>query len=183
MSNFVKILLLSIISLVMVFVMNESGKPLKTPITPLGIINLEVAANINRVTEVQHTWKDAYLIKTAITNTCYDFAFLVCYASLFYFCCRQVAKQFSIYSIKGKLSTLFSYSAILAGIMDLFENTGMLLSLNGHISNAVTMFTFTASLIKWILVAGCIIWLMSSGIILLYRLLLGKYKIDSAFAK
>jgi hypothetical protein len=174
MNNTLKIVLLIIITVVMIWVMNKSGNPLKTATTPLGILNLELALTKNETSEIVQQWNQQQLIPVAQKNTYYDFIFLISYGALFYFLCRQTAKQFRINTFPRKVSYLLAYAAILAGIMDILENSGMLLSLSGHIGNSITLFTFTASLIKWSLVAGCISWLIIAVFIILFRRFSGK---------
>ncbi len=183
MSNILKGLLLILLTSVMIWIMNKSGNPLKTGTTPLGILNLELAINKNETGVIVQQWNQQQLIAIAKKNTYYDFIFLMAYTALFYFLCRQAAKQFKINSFSRKISYLLSYAAILAGIMDVLENFGMLMSLSGQISEGITLFTLITSIIKWSLVAGCIAWLLISLFIFLSRYFSGKNKIDSAFAK
>ncbi len=183
MSKFLRGILLILFALVMAWIMNKSGNPLKTSTTPLGILNLELAFNRHETSVIVQQWNQQQLISIAQKNTYYDYIFILSYAALFYFLCRQTAKQFGINTFSSKVSYLLSYAAMLAGIMDILENFGMLLSLSGHISECITLFTLITSIIKWSLVAGCIAWLLISVFIFLFRWFSGKNKIDSAFAK
>lgn len=183
MNKFLKGILLILFALVMIWIMNKSGSPLKTNTTLLGIINLELALNKHETSVIVQQWNQQQLIAIAKKNTYYDFIFILSYVALFYFLCRQTAKQFRLNTISSKVSYLLSYAAILAGIMDIMENFGMLLSLSGHIGERITLFTLITSIIKWSLVAGCIAWLLISLFIFLFRRFSGKSKIDSAFAK
>ena len=52
-------------------------------------------------------------------------------------------------------------ASILAGSLDMLENTGMLVSMSGYITNATALFTVACAGLKWfivILVVLFIIW-------------------------
>jgi len=46
----------------------------------------------------------------------------------------------------------FAIASVIAGFLDILENTGMLISLAGNGSERIALFTATFSLIKWLLV-------------------------------
>ena len=161
--------LLIIATLIMIWIMLLTGNSLKTPTTPYGIINLEIAANVEKTKEIVQTWDKNNTIAAATKNTLYDFIFITCYVSLFYFLLRQVEKQFSSVNLFNKLSRYISYAAVMAGVLDILENIGILKSLSGNITNGITLFTFSTSIIKWILVAVCILWLLFSVAVILFR--------------
>lgn len=183
MGNILRGIFLLIFTLVMVWIMASTGNPLKTATTPSGILNLELARNNKEVDKVVQQWNQLNLIPTAKKNTYYDFIFLAGYTSFFYFVLRQILKQFKPGTVKRKMSSVLSYAAILAGVMDILENIGMLLSLSGHLNKGITLFTFSSSIIKWFLVCISISWILFTAFILLAWWLSGKNKIDSAFAK
>jgi len=65
--------------------------------------------------------------------------------------------------------TWLAKGALIAGVLDIFENTGMLLTLYGNIHNAISIFTFTCSLLKWILVIAAVLYIIIFGGIFLYK--------------
>lgn len=131
-------------------VMMKTGAPLKTTVTPLGILNLEFAYNNAQVTGIINAWHEPshpHKILIAIYNTCWDFLFLFFYAGFLFLACKKIAGN-----LKGpasKAGNLIACGAILAGILDILENTGMLLSLHGHTSNTIAFLTVFCSVIKW----------------------------------
>lgn len=174
MSKNLKGIILVLINLVMIWIMTNTGNPLKTGTTALGILNLELAFDKNITNTIIQYWNQQQLISIAKKNTYYDFIFLWTYTALFYFLCRQTAKQFRINSFSWKMSFLLSSAAIIAGLMDILENIGMLFSLSGYISQGTTLFTFSASIFKWCLVAGIIAWLIIASFLLVFRWLAKK---------
>ena len=69
-------------SLVMVMVMSKTGATLKTPATPLGILNLEFAYNSAKADTILNAWQpDGKIdnIEVAKFNTLLDFIFLFFY--------------------------------------------------------------------------------------------------------
>ena len=77
----------------MIYVMASTGKSLKNPATPLGIINLELAGNATNVQNILNAWdndisKNSDGIADAKKNTWFDFIFLLFYSSLFYCLCK-----------------------------------------------------------------------------------------------
>ncbi len=59
--------------------------------------------------------------------------------------------------------------ALIAGVLDILENTGMLLTLNGHLSQYSTLLTFIFSISKWILVIAAILYVVMMGSVLISR--------------
>ena len=60
-------------------------------------------------------------------------------------------------------------AALIAGMLDILENTGMLLTLNGHLSQYITLLTFIFSISKWILVIAAILYVALMGSVLVRR--------------
>ncbi|MCP9750652.1 hypothetical protein EGI32_06675 [Ferruginibacter sp. HRS2-29] len=174
-------------TLVMVVVMSITGKPLKTPETPSGIIALELAGNKAEVEEVLTAWGFPFFanpegrargfrsmaavfghtgakIKAAKQNTYYDFIFILFYTALFYMLCKATVRWLNNQGHTTFLGTFLSKAVIVSAFLDVIENTGMLLSLSGNISDGSAAITFIASIIKWSIVAITILYLLIFGI-------------------
>lgn len=156
---------------VMIFVMAVSGKPLKTHFTPHGIIDLEFAYSKLKVLNILSNWKENVVdkvdrISTAKINTYLDFIFLFFYAPFLFLCCKKLHQVPNLKNNKTA-GLLIGKGALLAGAMDILENTGMLKSLQGSPSQSIAMFTTAASVIKWTLVFAAIIFIIGR---LSYRL-------------
>lgn len=157
---------------IMIYVMMSTGEPLKTPATPLGILNLEFAYNLPKTTHVLNAWvltgtAEMDNIKIAIKNTWLDFIFLFFYSLFLFYSCKSIAESFS-----GRLQKTGKYLAIAAmyaGLLDIAENAGMLLSLNGFSSNELALFTAICATIKWILALAALAYVVLLGPIFLLR--------------
>ena len=53
--------------------------------------------------------------------------------------------------------------AILAGLLDIVENAGMLFPLHGNINNSILLLTTAVSIIKWILALAAVAYLLVFG--------------------
>lgn len=149
-------------TIVMMVVMAKTGASLKTTTTPLGILNLEFAYNTTQTTEIINAWKTPEhpnKIFAAIYNTFWDFLFLFFYAGFLFLACNKIAEN-----IKGpasKAGKLIARGALLAGILDILENTGMLISLHGHISALISFLTVFFSIIKWVLAIIAVLYILT----------------------
>jgi len=150
--------------------MAKTGATLKTPATPKGIIDLEFAYNASKASEVLIAWTgfipvDNNLI--AIVNTWIDFIFLFFYAFFLYYLCKLIAASFN-----GTFNTIGNFlakSALAAGVFDILENIGMLITLHGHISDYYTLLTFIFSITKWLLVIAAVLYAFFAGSIILLK--------------
>jgi len=164
------LLFLALGSLVMLIVMAETGATLKTPATPLGILNLEFAYTAEKAFDVIIAWTgmiSADNVFAAIINTWLDFIFLLFYALFLYHASRMLAIRHT--GLISAMGNFLSKGGLAAGILDVFENIGMLLTLNGHISNTVSLLTFLFSIIKWLLAIAAVFYILVAGSLLLYK--------------
>ncbi len=154
----------------MMIVMVKTGATLKTTATPLGILNLEFAYNSAQTTGIINAWKttgDPNNVLAAIYNTFYDFLFLFFYAGFLFLTCKKIAAN-----IKGpaaKAGNLIARGAILAGILDVLENIGMLLSLHNYTSDAIAFLTVFFSVIKWGLAIIAVLYVLTGLLHWLYQ--------------
>ena len=154
-------------SLVMVYVMTKTGAPLKTPGTPHGILNLEFAYNTTKATAVIDAWAPSDNIAAAKLNTWLDFLFLLFYSPFLFFAGKKIAGTFN--GTVAKAGRLIARGALLAGFLDILENIGMLLSLNGHISGSTAFLTIFFSVIKWALALIAVLYVLTGVLVLGYR--------------
>ena len=157
-------------TLLMMLVMEKTGASLKTTATPLGILNLEFANNTTKITTVLNAWAPtppADNIEAAINNTYYDFLFLFFYAFFLFFACKKIASV--INGFLANAGNIIAVMALLAGFFDVLENTGMLLSLNGHTAGGIAFLTTFFSVIKWCFVIVAVLYVLTGVLILAYR--------------
>jgi hypothetical protein len=157
-------------TLAMIVVMAKTGATLKTPATPMGIIDLEFAYNTTKTAAIIHAWaptNELNNIIVAIYNTFYDFLFLFFYAGFLFLACKKIAANMEGYAAKA--GQLIARCALLSGLLDVFENTGMLITLHGYTSSAVAFLTVFFSIIKWGLVIIAVLYLLTGLLVLAYR--------------
>jgi len=157
-------------TLLMTVVMTIHGASLKTPGTPKGILNLEFAYNTAQASSVLNAWAATSATNNIIQakmNTWLDFIYLFFYSQFFFHACQLLASSFNgSIQITG---SLLAKGALIAGMLDILENTGMLLTLNGHLSQYTTLLTFIFSISKWILVIAAILYVVMMGSVLISR--------------
>ncbi len=159
-------------TLVMMYVMMSTGKTLKTPFTPLGILDLEFAYNSSKVNAILNTWSPAAPgeidnIRVAIRNTWLDFIFLFFYSLFLFYSCKTIAESFN--GILQKIGKLLAMGALNAGLLDIVENAGMLISMNGFASDGIAMPTTISAVIKWILALAALAYVVLFGPLFLLK--------------
>ena len=158
-------------SLVMVIVMSKTSATLKTSATPLGILNLEFAYNGAKAGTVLNAWQPNEKIdniEVAKFNTWLDFIFLFFYSLFLFKACKILSGTYK--GALQKTGLLLANGAILAGLLDILENAGMLFTLQGNINNAILLLTTTVSIIKWILALAAVAYLLIFGAAFLIRM-------------
>ena len=154
-------------SLVMIYVMTKTGAPLKTPETPHGILDLEFAYNTAKATTVIDVWIPSDNIAAAKLNTWLDFLFLFFYSPFLFLASKKIAEIFQ--GTIAKAGQLIAKGALLAGLLDILENTGMLLTLHNHTSASITFLTTFFSVIKWGLALIAVLYVLTGALALAYR--------------
>ena len=149
-------------TIIMIVLMILSGKELKTTATPMGIVDLELASSKEAVQTIMLAWKNTGndVIAKARINTYLDFLFLIFYTLFFYSCCQLLATSFSNKKKWVFIHRCIGAFALLAGLLDVVENIGMLVSLSGIHSDKVAMFTCVAAYLKWLLVLATILLIL-----------------------
>jgi hypothetical protein len=79
----------------------------------------------------------------------------------------MVAKRYS--GVIQQTGLLLSSCAIAAGLLDVLENVGMLMTLHGHINNGITLVTVMVSVIKWMLAALCLLYFIIFGVTAMFK--------------
>jgi len=157
-------------TLAMMVVMAKTGATLKTAATPLGILNLEFAYNNSKATAVVNAWSAGVAvdnIRVAQVNTWWDFLFLFFYAGFLCLACTKISKN--IGGSFGKAGKQIAKGALLAGFLDIIENTGMLLTLSNKGSSIIAFVTTFVSVIKWVLALIALLYVLTGIILLVFR--------------
>ena len=147
-------------TLAMIVVMRITEAPLKQPATPAGIINLELAFDTVNSNKIIDAWATANVIKDARINTYCDFVFIFFYTLFLFFCCKKLTAKFREGDWKRNAGLFFSKAVFVSALLDVGENSGMLLTLNGSGSSGIVLFTSVCSAIKWAIVLLTIIYIL-----------------------
>ncbi len=132
----------------MFLMMRPTAKKLYTPQTHLGILDLEFAYNNSQTSKILQAWQGDR-IEAAKINTYIDFGLLLFYSAFLFYSCKNLAINFN--GNTRRIGLLLSKGALIAGLLDLIENTGMLITLAGHQQAFIAMATAICASIKWIL--------------------------------
>ena len=154
----------------MMYMMSATSSLLKTPETKAGIINLELANTTAKTSAILHAWAPTATtdrIDIAKINTWWDLLFLFFYAGLLYLLCNFIADNTA--GFMSKAGYLIANAAIIAGICDVMENTGMFFSLYGMVSPIVSFCTAFFSVIKWGLVFITILYVLVGLLVVGWR--------------
>lgn len=154
-------------SLIMIYVMARTGAPLKTPATPMGILDLEFAYNTAKTTAVINAWTASDNIVAAKNNTYYDFIFLFFYSGFLFLACKKIGRVMK--GPVGRAGNLIAVAALVAGFLDILENAGMLISLGSQISATISFLTVFFSVIKWVLALFAVLYLLTGLAVMAWR--------------
>jgi hypothetical protein len=157
-------------SMAMIVVMTKTGATLKTPATPMGILDLEFAYNTEKTTAVLNAWAPTSgtdNIAAAKINTYWDFLFLFFYAGFLFLACKKIAAN--IQGPVARAGNLIAKAALLAAVLDIIENACMLLTLNDQGSPTVAFCTTFISVIKWGLALIAVLYVLTGLLALAYR--------------
>ncbi|MEI7736701.1 MAG: hypothetical protein WCI49_14635, partial [Ferruginibacter sp.] len=161
------LLILFLGTLIMIVVMGKTGAPLITAATPNGIIQLEFAYDTAKTNTVIQAWASdgsTNRIGAAQINTYLDFIFLFFYALFLFFTCDKIARI-----SKSKTGTMIANGVIWAGLLDILENAGMLMTLSGKVSGTIAFMTTFFSVLKWGLVIAAILYVLLGSIQLIAK--------------
>lgn len=154
----------------MMMVMAKTGDVLKTPTTPMGILNLEFAYNTAKTTPIINSWagiSSADVITAAKQNTYWDFLFLFFYAGFLFLACKKIAANTS--GAFAKAGNIIAKGALWAGFLDIIENAGMLLTLSNQGSSTIALCTTIVSVIKWALAIIAVLYMLTGLLALAFR--------------
>ena len=150
----------------MIAIMVLHGAPLKTPATPIGILDLEFAGKVERAKEIFAAWQPS-IIPVAINNTLIDFLFLISYGCLLYACCLSLSKTYE--GTGRKTGIIISRLALISAAFDGLENFLMLRTLYGNIQKEVVATTYIFASAKFLLVAVAIIYILFSLVRIMFK--------------
>jgi len=142
------------------------GAPLVTNKVPYGIVSLEFAWNMDRVTEIIQEWGTA-----ASTNAQFsllvDYLFLILYSTTIGTACILVVKNVEFSTKFETLGNDLAWLQWLAALLDAFENAVLFSLLTGSDNILYPQLAFWSALIKFLLIlAGLGYCLVGTAILL-----------------
>jgi hypothetical protein len=154
-------------TMLMIFVMSKTGATLKTTATSMAILDLEFAYNKTKVWSTINAWSPNAIVNNiskAKINTYLDFIFLTFYALFLFFLCKKIAE-----TNKSNIGLLIAKGALVAGVLDILENIGMLISLSGNVYGAVAIFTTFLAALKFILLIAALLYVLIGGFLFIKK--------------
>ena len=155
-------------ALTMAVIVTIQSESLKTKETPIGILNLEFAFNSANTAKVLDAWAPTTSvdnIAVAKTNTWLDFIFIFFYSIFLFLASKAISRSFR--GMFGRAGKFIARGAIIAGLLDMMENSGMLFTLEGKGSEGLALCTSTCSVTKWALALLAVLYVITGGIGLL----------------
>ena len=126
---------------------------LKSPISPFGIIDLQLTGSLDRVLELFGQWQGATR-DILIFSLGADFTYAICYGLTFGIGCLIAADKFPK---KKTFFELGSWAVAIAASLDWFENAACVQAVLHGPTLVTTRITFIIASIKYILVLPAII--------------------------
>jgi hypothetical protein len=152
-----KFLLALAATIVVFIILRWQSAPLVTSSTPTGILALEFCRSVAQVDAIIAAWN----ITVARWSVIIDFGFLAAYGALFYFGCVYFAARFRYSGLRrfGRAMVPFS---LVAPLLDVVENIGMLITLSGVRNNGLLQFTCYTAWLKFACAAVVVLYLLVS---------------------
>jgi hypothetical protein len=134
---------LTVLTLLMMILMNVIGAPLKTESAPSGIVSYELAGSLQKAQEIIASWDESARLHAAFSLGL-DFLFLVVYSSAIGLGCLLAGQSLSRrdWPLVG-LSVPLAWGLWLAALADAVENVALTLILFG------SPVEFLAPLARW----------------------------------
>lgn len=146
-----------IAALATAIMMQTQGAGLKTDLTPLGIVSLELAASLGRVQQILSTWNHQELV----LNIGLDFLFIPAYTFFFIQSLKITISALQL-SWLQQVGTKLIAVAYLAAALDVIENILMLSSSMGYYSASSVLATVGIASCKFISIGFILLYLLGS---------------------
>ena len=138
--------------------MRWQGADLQNTVSLHGIVDLEFANTSQRLYELLSRWE----LSMVKMNIRLDFLFIVAYTLFFSIASESCAEKWPEKTVPRQAGFFFARVAYVAGVLDIAENLLMLQSINGNFTGVSLQITFYCAVIKFLLLAVIIIYLLAS---------------------
>lgn len=140
------------------------GAGLITDISSMGIVDLELADSPSRLSTLLLAWNKT----TVVNNILIDFLFIPSYALFLSLGCRNLAISTNNTEMI-RVGHITAKGVWLAALLDVIENLLMLGSIEGYYSTSSLVLTRWVAIIKFLLVAIAILFLLTGSIYYLVK--------------
>lgn len=127
-------------------------------LTARSIIEFEMAKTPERAQALMNSWNSEGATRF-VTGIYFDFVFIACYTAALFFGCRFMG-YLSGHDVFRKAGTVFSFLAILAGICDTLENSGMIYTIKQQAVPWVVHFTYDMAFVKFSLIFIALLFML-----------------------
>src|ERR1051325_2904992 len=152
-----------VLTLALMLVLGYRAQELKNAVAPQGIASLEVAGSAAEAASILASWKDP---ASAAQQVYWDFAFILLY-SLSLFHIGLWARQRSAVNnllLLAAAARAAAWSGVLAGLLDIGENIGLLRDLAVHATDGLAAWTSFCATTKFTLIATSLVVSISAGL-------------------
>ncbi|WP_156168438.1 hypothetical protein [Kordia zhangzhouensis] len=147
-------------------------EPLKSEITPLGIVSFELAKTPEKALQILTLWQTTEnAILSAEWSLWFDYIFIITYALLLSLIIGHTQKKCwkSQDGLGFRLGTIMIRMVILAAFLDMVENAALLLLYYGDVKSLWTHLAFAAATIKFIHLMLAIIYIIVSWLVIGFK--------------
>ncbi|QQS45524.1 MAG: hypothetical protein IPM66_16485 [Acidobacteriota bacterium] len=123
-------IVLTILTLSLSYALASTGRPLKTPAAPNGIISYEFAGNLANSAAMIDSWDEQARVAAGL-NLGLDYLYLVAYPLTIGLGCLLVGRRFRTGSLFSRAGIVLAWVQPVAGLLDAVENAALIQLLTG----------------------------------------------------
>jgi len=156
-------------TIAMTIVLGRHGAPLKIK-GCYKIGALELAPNSERASKIVASWREQNLLDLALEDIRFDYAFIALYTATLAMTCFFGAIVWGglIGGWLARAGTILGWAMFVAGLMDVFEDVGMVAEIGGNY--AVAPLVCAVSAIKWIIAIAAFVYSVPTLLMMFVRL-------------
>lgn len=145
-----------IVTVAMGWYLSQQGAQLRNQHGPRAVVSLELAWTGANAREVVESWKSERLKRTAYCQVLLDFIFIAGYTALLIAVALSSERAANAAGLTclAWVAHLAVYGGLAAGILDCFENIGLLAMLSGCINTPIAFLTSIFASVKFLLAAA-----------------------------
>jgi len=146
-------IVLTILTLSLSYALTSTGRPLKTPPAPNGIISFEFAGNLTNAVAMIESWDEPARVAAGL-NLGLDYLYLVAYPLAIGLGCLLLSRRFRPSGFAALTGILLSWLQPVAGILDAIENYALIKLLTGSRNEILPAIAYWCATPKFAIVAA-----------------------------